>query len=216
MRLKRISDLARFFYLQRVKGFDVPAEPWLDDETRAWLDRRLTEIQTYLEFGSGGSTRLIADLDIEATSVECDRFFARAVRNTLPADSKVTILDADIGPTAAWGVPLPGTPTPGRVGKWRRYVDIPFEHLSYLPELVLIDGRFRRACALRCAMAAREYGTSASLLFDDYYMDGRSTYQSIESLLGVPERIGKAAHFIVAPDYEIYRSDVELALEDYR
>ncbi len=219
--IDRITDLAKFFYLQRIKGFDIPPEPWFDDETRAWFDKELAQSSTYLEFGSGGSTRLVASKDISGLSVECDRFFANEVRKVLPAHSNISVIDAYIGLTAGWGVPLPGSPSPRRIRRWRRYVEAPFDLLTTMPDLILVDGRFRRACTLRCAMAAKvmakaDMSTSAKLLFDDYFMDGRSNYHSIEGLLGKPERIGRAAHFLITPDNNVSLDDIEEALQDYR
>ena len=216
MRFSQMIDLASFFYQQRVKGFPAPTQAWLDPEALAWFEAKLGQAQFYLEFGSGGSTRLAAELGVKTISIECDRFFARSVRDALPPPHQVTIMDIDIGLTGPWGVPQPGTPNPRRLVKWRRYIERPFANMTGFPDLVLVDGRFRRACALRCALAAREANASADLLFDDYYLEGRSTYQDIEALLGKPERIGKAAYFLIEPDNRITAADVESAMQDYR
>src|SRR4051812_43292064 len=54
--LHKLSALARFLYVQRVRGFDPPDQPLLDDESGPWLAARLKSTKLYLEFGSGGST----------------------------------------------------------------------------------------------------------------------------------------------------------------
>ena len=216
MNLKRMRDLASFFYQQRIKGFDAPTRPWLDPQSLAWFEDKLGKAQSYLEFGSGGSTRWAAELGIETVSIECDRFFARSVQKSLPDPHKVKLIEVDIGLTGPWGVPLPGSPSPKRLVKWRRYIEAPFSKLDQLPELILVDGRFRRACALRCAIASRETGATADLLFDDYYMEGRETYHKLEQQLGVPVQIGEAAHFALRPDNHVTEKDVSLALQDYR
>ena len=216
MNLERMLNLAGFFYQQRIKGFDVPTRPWLDPQALEWFEERLGKAQSYLEFGSGGSTIWAAELGVKTVSIECDRFFARSVSKSLPNPHNVTLIDVDIGLTGPWGVPLPGSPNPQRVAKWKNYVEAPFSKLYHLPDLILVDGRFRRACALRCAIAAQETGSSADLLFDDYFMDGRQTYQQLEQQLGTPNQIGEAALFTLLPDNRVTQDDVSLALQDYR
>ncbi|MEP5936797.1 MAG: hypothetical protein ABJ239_00565 [Erythrobacter sp.] len=100
--------------------------------------------------------------------------------------------------------------------KWRRYVEAPFADLTSLPDVILVDGRFRRACALRCAIAAQEAQTSVDLLFDDYFMEGRESYRQLEDKLGLPARIGDAAHFTISPDNEVAKADIDSAIHDYR
>ena len=216
MRLKRMLNLASFFYVQRIRGFPSPSEPWLDAKSLAWLEDRLSSAELYLEFGSGGSTKLAAEMGVDTISVECDRFFARSVRKSLPKPHKTKIIDVDIGLTGPWGVPLPGTPNPQRLIRWRRYIEAPFAILGSFPSVILVDGRFRRACALRCAVAAQEAQAHSELLFDDYFMEGRECYRQLEDQLGKPTRIGDAAHFTLSPRSNVTGKDIDAAMQDYR
>lgn len=216
--LARAFNLARFFYHQRVTGFTVPDEPHLDPETLAWFAGRLGKARSYMEFGAGGSTRLAGRLGVPTISVEGDPFFARAVRKGLAPGHRVDLIDAGIGTTIQWGVPLRGSPAPQRVSRWRRYIDLPFQALQRddraFPDLVLVDGRFRRACALRTAAEAK--GRPCDLLFDDYYGEGRDHYHDVERVLGSPRRIGRSALFAVAPDIQIAASEIDAAIADFR
>ncbi len=218
--LQRALRFARFLYLQRIVGFDVPDEPHLDPETRVWLEGRLGSARSYLEFGAGGSTRLAGRLGVSTVSVEGDRYFARSVRAGLAPDNRVTLIDADIGTTTYWGVPLRGKPTPDRVRKWRRYIELPFAFLARearaFPDLVLVDGRFRRACALRTAQEAAKAGVECDLLMDDYFNDGRDHYAAIEQFLGAPRRIGRSALFQVGPGVSVPDSAINEAIADFR
>ena len=217
--LTKAFAYAKFLYLQRIVGFDVPEEPHLDPATLQWLLDRLPRAKSYLEFGAGGSTRVAGRLGIPTVSVEGDRFFARAVRAGLASGHQVTLLDADIGPTSYWGVPLRGKPTPARVGKWRRYIDRPFTFLTNdprpFPDLALVDGRFRRACALRTAQEAAKAGAECDLLIDDYYNQGRQHYSAVEAYLGEPRRIGRSALFEVGPDCAVPASAIDEAIADF-
>ena len=219
-KLRNTIAFAKFLYVQRFKGFEVSDSPWVDDETRLWFERRLSRSQSYLEFGAGGSTRLSGRLGIPTVSVESDRFFARAVRNGLAPQHNVTLLDAPIGLTTAFSVPVPARPTQARVNKWRPYIDLPFAELRRIarpfPDFVMVDGRFRRACALATALHAHQANATTDLLFDDYYSAGREHYHQIETLLGEPVRVGRAAHFVIPPAVPITLADIDSALRDFR
>lgn len=217
---RRLREIARFLYLQRVKGFDVGDEPWLDEESKSWLSEQLAKADMYMEFGSGGSTRLAGRQGVPTISVEGDRFFGEAVRAGLATGHNVQILDPKIGLTMEWGIPMPGTPSLKRVKRWSNYVDVPFEVLHRqnkpFPNLFLVDGRFRRACVLRVALEAQRMRSDAHLLFDDYYEKGREHYHRIEAPIGAPRKIGRSAIFSISHDNPVRREQVEEAMQDYR
>lgn len=219
-RLSRVLDFVAFNLRSRFGKIEIADEPMLDPEASEWLASRLARANSYLEFGAGGTTRLAARVQVPTISVESDRHFAQAVRDGLAPGHKVKLIDAGIGLTTEWGIPFPGSPTPGRVKKWRRYIVRPFELLARtgmaFPQLVLVDGRFRRACALKTAMVASEKGESCDLLFDDYFGEDRAHYHVIEEQLGSPKRIGRAALFSIGPNSSVEAGAIEGALQDYR
>lgn len=200
----RLWQLSKFFYDQRIRGFDPPGRPHLDDETLARLTAELKRCRSYLEFGSGGSTLLADSLGIPTISVESDRFYARTVRSALKGTS-VAVVAVDIGITAEWGWPLFKRRTPSRIRRWRQYVEAGFARVS--PDLIMIDGRFRVACGL----AAGKHTEGATVIFDDYY--DRPAYRAIERYLGPPERVGRAAVFVTRKS-EIPESAISDAIAD--
>lgn len=222
--LRRLSTLSNFFYHQRVKGFEVADEPFLDEVAAQWFTERLGRAQSYIEFGSGGSTRLAARLNVPTVSGECDRFFARAVRDGLAQPNQIDLVDVDIGFTYIWGIPFFGKPTDERVKKWRRYIDLPMarqiDHMKRsgrpFPDLALVDGRFRIACALRFAYEAAQRSVEADLLFDDYYSEEHRRYSAVEAILGAPTKIGRAALFRITPAAKVETSQIDAAIRDYR
>lgn len=212
-------ELLKFKAAQTFGTVSAGKEPWLDPETKQWHRAALANSQSYLEFGSGGSTYLAATLGIPTIAVEGDHAFADAVRRQLPAGNKVTLISAPIGLTGPWGVPVPGSPTKSRVTRWRSYIDLPFAELGKsgrpFPDLVLVDGRFRRACALRTAYEAGKVGAKPTILFDDYYADERAHYNRIEAILGAPERIGRSAIFRIDDATNVSQSAIDEAITDF-
>lgn len=196
--------LWQFLYVQRVKGFDPPQAAHLDQETLARLTAELRRCQAYLEFGSGGSTLLADALGVPTVSIESDRFYARTVGSALKGD-RVALVPVDIGITGEWGWPLVKRRTPARLARWRRYVETGFERIA--PDLVMVDGRFRIACALEAGRRTQ----GATIIFDDYF--DRPHYWSVERYLGQPERVGRAAVFVTGTR-AIPASAVSVAIAD--
>jgi hypothetical protein len=203
VRLEKVQDLLRFFRVQRIDGFAPPTEPRLDPVAKEWLAGELRKAGLYLEFGAGGSTLLANSLGVAAISVESDRFYAATVRSALASPGACKILTPNMGVTRQWGMPLFPTAAKG----WR-YVSAPFAHLQgRFPDLIVVDGRYRVACALESARRAAEASAASTLLLDDYR--DRSHYHGIEDHLGAPEMIGQAARFVLgertAPEDAIRR-----------
>jgi len=151
-----------------------------------------------LEYGSGGSTVLAAEMPGKRIySVESDQAWARKMRRWFTAnppakDTEIDVIWADIGPTRNWGQPVDDS-------GWRRFSRYPlgvwaregFEH----PDVVLVDGRFRVGCALATALHVTRPTT---VLFDDYA--GRARLKAIEKFIGPPAQMhGRMAEFNVTP-----------------
>lgn len=216
-RLRNWLNLAAFFWVQRTRGFDVPDAPLFDPAAAAFFRARLAESRGYLEYGSGGSTLAADRAGVPTVSVEGDAFYARSVARRLSAGTRVTMLPVDIGLTGFWGLPIFRTPTPARLRAWRSYVDAPFRDPSArpFPDFVLVDGRFRRACALKAVHEAQRRGATVTVMIDDY-TDGRDHYAAIEPILGAPALHGRAAVFESAAASPVSEAAIAEAARDFR
>lgn len=219
-KVKRVSDYAGFLYLQRVKGFDVSDRPDFDDETIPLFLSRIATARRYLEFGSGASTALAARQGVPFTTVETDPSYLAAVRRKLTAAgtldlTKQNLIHADIGLTYHWGAPLFRTPTPERVERWRSYVEAPWAGDVPAPDFILVDGRFRVACALN---AIRRLGGARDweLWLDDY--QGREHYEIVTQFAVLERMSGVTAIFKPREgvDQEALEAAIDAAVRDYR
>jgi hypothetical protein len=198
--LEKTQSLLRFFYVQRIRGFSPPAAPSVDEPTEEWLTNTLRTARSYIEFGAGGSTLLANRLQVPTVSVESDRFYAAAVRGALTHPELCTIITPPMGITRQWGTPLFR-----KASKGPFYVNAPFEFCAdQFPDLIFVDGRYRVACVLESAVRAKAASARSTLLLDDY---DRTSYHVLEAYLGPPERIGRAAKFVLG-DVAIDRSTV--------
>lgn len=148
-----------------------------------------------LEFGSGGSTVLAAEMGKRVTSVESDKAWAQMMRDWFaahPSAGQVDIIWSDIGPTKEWGHPVDDSGWAGFARYPLAVWDLPgFTH----PDVVLVDGRFRMGCALATAFRITR---PIPLYYDDYA--NRPRHHQIETFLGAPTKIvGRMARFDVNP-----------------
>ena len=117
----------------------------------------LGEARCYFELGMGGSTLMAARSGVEQiVSLDSDNTWIEAVRahpDITPrcANGSMSLLYADVGPVADWGRPADRS----AVRQWSRYISTGWAEWARretLPDLVLVDGRFRVACCLSVAL----------------------------------------------------------------
>lgn len=163
----------------------------------AYLRGAFSRASNVLEYGAGGSTAMVAEMNGKTVfSVESDRDWVAMMQDwfarTPPAkDTSVQVLHADIGPTKAWGFPVNNARCrdfPGYALDIWRLEDMP------QPDLVFVDGRFRVGCILATAVQTK---APLTLLVDDYI--DRPNYHLVESHIGRPEMVGRLAVFDLEP-----------------
>lgn len=156
---------------------------------------RFAEARVILEYGSGGSTRLAAEVPgARVLSVESDAAWHAdmvAWFAANPPKAEVVLTHADVGPTGNWGMPKGNA-------KWHsfhRYALDIWDHPKFAPpDVVLIDGRFRTGCFL--ATLFRSPGP-VTVLFDDY--TGREAYHEVERYARPVQLVGRMAEFQLDP-----------------
>lgn len=197
--VKRLTDFMAFRWATRGGRYTIPESPAFTPATDRWFREAIANTFFYFEFGTGASTRLAQQAGCRVMAVESDPRWLAALRDNLTESSTVELFYADIGIVGAWGYPLFRFPSPSRLAKWRTYTLIAesaIERTGQFPDLVLIDGRFRLACALSVAALASKRGESTTILFDDYI--GRPAYHPVERFLGPPAiTLDRAAVFYI-------------------
>ena len=130
----------------------------------------------YFEWGSGSTTRLAARRARVVTSIEGSKEWVRHMqKSTLP--SNVRLRYVNIGPTRAFSTPVQFNTTLGR-----HYI----RAIDHVPpqDVVLVDGRWRVACAMR---ARNKLSANGMLLVHDFQ---RKEYQVLRSAFYIVERAG--------------------------
>ena len=177
---RRFIEYCRFTMHQRRLNFQIPDRPWLDEDSSAIFLQMLEDCNYYLEYGSGGSTVMAAKLKKGFVSVDTDRFFIKALRKrTGELDPNQNLLWGNIGLTKEFGFPVFQTPNNRRQRMWKAYIELPWlcVNKDNLPDLVMIDGRFRVAAALTSFVYLMN-SPNSRIVVDDYVT--RPYYHVIE------------------------------------
>jgi hypothetical protein len=203
------DDMTDLSAADDASGSEIPAPPERDvdraevpsildlaqsfgEATRQLLIEQYAAASTILEYGSGSSTVHAALTNRKVISVESDKVWAGLMTEYLTElGSKAIIHHVNIGATGLWGMP-----------KRRRHSNLFSNYpLSVwdrddlgVPDLVLIDGRFRKACLVAVMLRATRPTT---VLFDDYAH--RRFYHDVEKLAAKEEVVGRMARFTVTP-----------------
>ena len=156
----------------------------MHEEEKLLLKKVLKESAKHLEFGLGGST-IFSLLESKAEIISVDTnekwigFIKRykIIKNNL--SSRLKIFYVDIGPTKSWGFPL----NENHKEKFPGFSSQIFEMIDCNEiDSVLIDGRFRIACALQTILNCH-HNQNLKILFHDYSI--RDDYKIIEKYLEI-------------------------------
>ena len=158
-----------------------------------------------LEFGAGGSSCFWLEQGAKkVVSIETDKKWLDKLALTFVNQSfsgSWIPIHADVGEVGDWGMPIEEN---------KKHLFTNYWHSSYsycleaeiMPDVVLVDGRFRAVTALASSVY---FDHRHTLLFDDYAE--RPNYHWVEEYLGKPEFLARMAKF------EVHNSDSSLKLE---
>lgn len=186
------------------RAIEIPANPHMPPEAVEKLTELLKGSSCFLEYGAGGSSRLAARLGVrDIYSVESDKAFLEAVSTALDEDNSAATFHpvfADIGPTKEWGNPVDNS----GVRRWPDYALGVWDQLrthQMMPDLILVDGRFRLACTLASLLHAP---AGTTIMIDDYVKRERH-YQAFTRHAKIKQFVTRCA-IIEVPERIDYRS----------
>ena len=143
--IKKMINLTIYIlrYFSIIKDFDYKVSKKIKFGSKnadEYFVKNLKKSKYYLEYGSGSSTILAKKYKKKFLSIETDKSFFRYMRN-LKIDE---IVYANIGPTKYYSQPiLPTLLLKNQIKEYASKIEIFFKKFNRLPDLVLIDGRFR-------------------------------------------------------------------------
>ena len=158
---------------------DLKHQPFMSHENINVFYKYLDKCTNFWEFGSGGSTYQASRRESikHIHSVESDFEWHNKLKQMITSDNiNYLTIDLETKPNT-WGEPGEGT----RHEDWIKYSRA-FKGHEYV-DLILIDGRFRVACALNCF---KEMDDQCVLLIDDFVE--RPFYHKVLDFFDVVEK----------------------------
>jgi hypothetical protein len=159
------------------------------DGDEEFFKAEIAKAEVYLEFGVGGTSLIVDKIDgiKQVTSVDTSQKWIEKIQDLVTNSEKFDFHFIDLGPLKEWGTP---TSYDCR-NSFLNYID--FVNLNQIvPDLILIDGRFRVATFLSCLLNSTE-GTK--IIFDDYVE--RKNYHIVESIIPPDKVSSRQAIFTV-------------------
>lgn len=205
---------------RRMSGITIGTSPYFgSQEATDWFLDALAGSTRYVEFGSGGSTYVAASKGIEFATVDSDAVFLEAVRQKIVENGfydpqSQTYHHGDIGVTGNWGRPVGyQQATLERREAFRKYSDLPLASFGNdaLPDLVLVDGRFRVACALKALRLLRDQ-SGWTIVVDDYVE--RPEYHVIEQYAEIKGFVANRMAIISATK-DFARDEIDERIRQY-
>jgi hypothetical protein len=215
--------LTRYFLgrmINPISATKIKEVPHFDYDSTSYFLNKLSVSKFYLEYGSGGSTVFASKNDVKTITVDSDRKYIEAVKEKCKlvnerSDTFMTFLPVFIGLIRDWGKPLFSNPSKERLSRWSKYPNSPWEKIrdEFLPDLVLIDGRFRVACALKCIQRMSS-SNDWEILIDDYT---HRNYRVVENFAKLDKMVGRMAVFRQKShiDHSSLTSALDTAIKDY-
>ena len=173
-------------------------------QVAAYVKAIYTQASVILEYGSGGSTLLAANMpDKVVIAVENDARWAEDMQAWIAnatLASRPRIYPINVGETGKWA-------RPKNARHWKRFHTYPLkvwdEPSFEQPDVILIDGRFRIACFVTAYLRATK---PTIVLFDDYL--DRPHYHVVERLVAPTECVGRMARFDLQPLMQVPREEL--------
>ena len=207
-------------FLQRIDRYS----PWpglydwmMSPGERSIFDATVRNCKNYLEFGAGGSTlRVLQKSKATVHSVESSDEWISHLRRYFMIrrheGKRLTFHLVDIGPTLRWGYPADIS----KDASFPDYSATVFNNFSARQiDVILIDGRFRVACALSSIIhALLSKQLESTIMIHDYWH--RDYYHEVQKYLEMKERADSLGVFRikqnidleqVSKDYDKYKFD---------
>lgn len=178
------------------------------------FNKYIKNSKSYLEFGSGGSTlRALQKSKAKIYSVESSidwiNYLSKYWIISFAKNRRLFFYPIDIGKTEAWGYPISNESK----HLFPNYSNSVFSALGSTEiDTVLIDGRFRVACALSTIINLSKFNNNPKILIHDFW--NREQYHILLEFLTKIESVDTLGVFqvkdnldlnLVKSKYEIYK-----------
>ena len=208
---EKLNDYIEFFVNEELRAIVIPDTPAMSEREVDLFESYLLTAENYFEFGSGGSSKLAASMGLTVNGVESDKKWLDRLKMDLGRKANIEYID--IGPTREWGYPV-DLSAEERFPLYSESINTSGTSFDF----ILVDGRFRVACALETAVniLTHKKEERATIFFHGFH--GRDYYKPVLDYLEVIDSVDSAVVFKVKKnvDREKLRETILLFNKDYR
>tara|TARA_B110000114_G_C14899188_1_gene319965 strand:- start:21 stop:674 length:654 start_codon:yes stop_codon:yes gene_type:complete len=149
-------------------------------KSNLYFKKCLKSSKFYLEYGAGASTFFAKKNKKKFISLEADKSFYSFLKRNIKQ-----IKYLDIGPTKYFSIPLlPICIIKKKINYYSNYMTNIYNSLGVIPDLILIDGRFRILTTLKIIrFLKKKKAKNITIIIDDYLV--REYYKNIENIITV-------------------------------
>jgi hypothetical protein len=149
-------------------------------KSNLYFEKYLKKSKFYLEYGSGASTFFAKKNKKKFISLEADKSFYSFLKKNIKQ-----IKYLDIGPTKYFSIPiLPTCMIKKKINYYSNYLTNIYNSQGVIPDLILIDGRFRILTTLKIIrFLKKKKAQNITIIIDDYLK--RRHYKNIENIVTV-------------------------------
>ena len=149
-------------------------------KSNLYFKKCLKKSKFYLEYGSGASTFFAKKNKKKFISLEADKSFYSFLKKNIKQ-----IKYLDIGPTKYFSIPiLPTYMIRKKINYYSNYLTNIYNSQGVIPDLILIDGRFRILTTLKIIrFLKKKKAQNIIIIIDDYLK--RRHYKNIENIVTV-------------------------------
>jgi len=179
---------------------------WMHDREKAIIEKYLNPNVTMMEWGSGGSTIEFSKQVKKYYSVENNLDWYHKVKAVMP--SNVTLFYRD-----GLGLPMPPGFHQPLYEHYREYLDVVYQ-IGEMFDVVLIDGRARRLCALKVIPYLKP---DSIVIIHDFWM--RPYYHCVFDYYDIVDEIKDTPQTIVSlklkPNFKDIKNGCDINLGTY-
>lgn len=149
-------------------------------KSNLYFKKCLRSSKFYLEYGAGASTFFAKKNKKKFISLEADKSFYSFLKRNIKQ-----IKYLDIGPTKYFSIPLlPICIIKKKINYYSNYMTNIYNSMGVIPDLILIDGRFRILTTLKIIrFLKKKKAKNITIIIDDYLV--REYYKNIENIITV-------------------------------
>lgn len=204
---KKYSD-----YLDNIdKNKDIPERYSfiMHDDEKDFFTKNIIDSKNYLEFGMGGSTfHVLKNSSANIYSIDSSKDWLahmksfKLIKNSVE-NKRLQLFLVDIGPTKSWGFPLDENDKE-LFPAFSSYI---FSQINPTEiDTVLIDGRFRVACALKTILECKD-NAGLKIMIHDFTF--REEYQYVFQYLDEIERVNSLILFKIKDDVDLEKVKID-------